>query len=388
MHKNALAALSLLLVALTACGTPEIVPAPITQGPTPEPEAPATAVPIVPQIIASPMPLFIYMLNEQEGWGITENNLIRTIDGGSTWYDFTPPNASSLGYSATMTFVDAAHGWVLLPDANDPFSGTLYRTEDGGLSWTSFQVPFGLGVLHFLDAANGWMMASLGAGAGSMGISIFQTTDGGQHWTQAYTNDPNQPNAGDSLPLGGLKDGLTAVDAQTAWIGGIVYAPGTIYLYQTHDGGRSWTPSTLPLPPGSTEADFETRGPLFVSPMDAYLPVHMASQNGIWLVLYVSHDRGETWSLLPQLIPQGGSIDFVSPQDGFVWNGTEFYVTHDGAQTWTSLAPDVVFGEEFAGMDFVSTTVGFVLTNDVTGTRKLYKTTDGGATWTLLSGSP
>ncbi len=388
MRKNVAALLGLLCFALSACGTPEVVPAPITQSPAPEPETPAPAVPVTPQTVASPVPVFIHMLNERQGWGITENNLIRTDDGGETWYDFTPPNVSSLGYSATLTFVDAAHGWMLIPHASDPFAGTLYRTEDGGLSWTSISVPFGIGVLQFLDAANGWMMASLGVAAGSMGVSIFQTSDGGQHWTQTYTNDPNQPAAGDSLPLGGLKDGLTALDTQTAWIGGITYAPGRIYLYRSNDGGRSWMPGVLQTPPGSAEAEFETRGPIFVSPSDAYLPVQMASQNGVQLIIYVSHDRGETWSLAPQIIPQGGSLDFVSPTDGFVWNGTDFYVTHDGAQTWERVSPDVAFGEEFAGMDFVSPTVGFVLTNDVTGTRKLYKTSDGGATWVLLSSHP
>jgi len=388
MRKNAVAMFSLLCLALSACGTPEVVSAPITQGRTPETETPAAAVPVTPQAVASPLPVFLHMLNERQGWGITENNLIRTEDGGLTWYDLTPPHVSSLGYSATLNFADADHGWVLIPDASDPLVGRLYRTEDGGLSWTSVSVPFGIGVLQFLDATNGWMMASLGASAGAMGVSIFQTSDGGQHWTQTYTNAPESPAAGDSLPLSGLKDGLTAVDAQTAWIGGITYAAGRIYLYRTDDGGRSWRPDALQPPPGGAEAEFETRGPIFVSPADAYLPLQMASQNGLQLVVYVSHDRGETWSLTPQVIPQGGSVDFVSPSDGFVWNGSDFYVTHDGAQTWARLSPDVAFGEEFAGMDFVSPTVGFVLTNDITGQRKLYKTIDGGATWALLSRNP
>jgi len=36
-------------------------------------------------------------------------------------------------------------------------------------------------------------------------------------------------------------------------------------------------------------------------------------------------------------------------------------------------------------MDFITTTTGFVLTNNVAGTRTLYKTVDGGATWTVIS---
>ena len=243
---------------------------------------------------------------------------------------------------------------------------------------------FGAGDMHFLDPNKGWIMESLGAGAGSMGVAIIQTNDGGATWTQTYTNDPNQPNAGNSLPLGGLKDGMTPLDMQSAFIGGVVYTPGTIYLYKTSDSGHSWNQVTIQDPVGYEQADFETVGPTFVTAKDAYLPVHASSQFGVMLAVYASNDGGATWVLTPKLVPQGGSMDFVSASDGFIWNGTAFYVTHDGAQTWTTVTPDVSFGDNFAGMDFVSPTTGFVLTNDVTGTRNLYTTTNGGVNWTLL----
>ena len=67
-------------------------------------------------------------------------------------------------------------------------------------------------------------MADLGVGAGSMAVSVFQTKDGGATWTRAYTNDPNLEGAGDSLPLGGIKDMLVPLDMNTAWIGGVIYS--------------------------------------------------------------------------------------------------------------------------------------------------------------------
>ena len=121
----------------------------------------------------------------------------------------------------------------MVADASDPAgSGLLYRTSDGGLTWTVYPVPFGGGDLTFTDETHGWMMAHLGSAAGSMGVSIYRTDDGGDTWTQVYTNDPNLANAGDSLPLGGIKSNLTPLDAGTAWVGGVIYAPETFYFCQ------------------------------------------------------------------------------------------------------------------------------------------------------------
>ncbi len=367
---------------LSAC-SPELIPKPVTPGPSLPPPT-STPVPINAPVVTSPALTKIAMLDEQNGWGISDTAVLRTTSGGASWYNLTPPNAGKLGYLVASYFVDAQHAWVLVPDPNDMLKGTLFRTEDGGLTWSNVAVPFGGGDMRFLDAKHGWMMASLGAGAGSMGVAIFQTSDGGATWNQTYTNDPNQANAGTSLPLGGLKDGLSPVDMQVAWVGGVIYTPGDVYLYQTQDGGMNWTRVSVPVPAGYEQAQLETRGPLFATPSVAYLPLSISSQNGVIMAVYVSQDGGKSWVRTPTMIPQGGQMDFVSAQDGFIWNGTNFYVTHDGAQTWNTVKPDVAFAEGFAGMDFVSRTTGFVITSDASGNHALYGTTDGGATWNVL----
>ena len=370
-----------LLLALTVVGcTPELIPRPVT------PLAPPTNTPvlIIAPVVTSPALTEIHMLDEKNGWGISETAVLRTTDGGATWYSLTPENAGPLGYAVNASFLDEQHAWVLVADPNDMLKGTLFSTADGGITWDHAQVPFGGGDLLFLDAKHGWMMASLGAAAGSMGIAVYQTDDGGATWKQMFTNDPNLPNAGASLPLGGMKDGLTAVNMQTAWIGGVIYTPGNVYLFRSDDSGATWKQAQVKPPDGYDQAEFETRGPIFVTPNTAYLPVTVSSQNGVMEAVYVSRDGGTSWLATPTMIPQGGAMDFVSAKDGFIWNGVNFYVTHDGAETWSPVAPDVKFGQSFAGMDFVTVTTGFVLINDASGTYALYKTADGGATWNVL----
>jgi len=369
-----------LALILSACSKP------VTVTPTIPPTTVVTAAPptLSAPLVSAPAFTTLHMVDAANGWAITDTGVVRTNDGGATWHDFTPSGVTKLGFGTTFYFLDSNHGWVISGDPSNPSSGTLYRTQDGGSSWQSSPVSFFMGNLVFVNATNGWMMASLGVAMGSNAVAIFQTTDAGETWKQTYINDPTQPGAASTLPLGGLKDGITPIDMKTAWVGGIIYTSGEVYLYQTQDGGQTWNEQSIPIPAGYEQAEFETAGPQFVSAQDAFMAVHATNQYGVMVAVYYSHDGGSNWARAPMLIPNGGSMDFVSATDGFVWNGSEFYVTHDGAKSWKTVSPGIAFGDNFAGMDFVDATIGFVLTNDATNTRVLYKTVDGGATWTVV----
>jgi photosystem II stability/assembly factor-like uncharacterized protein len=231
---------------------------------------------------------------------------------------------------------------------------------------------------------NGWSLASLGVAAGSNAVAVFQTTDGGATWYQKFTNDPNLSTASDSLPLGGLKSGIAPLNMQIAWVYGVVYSSGTIYLHRTDDGGINWTQVTsLPLPEGAEnfELGIDPGHMQFVSPTVGFLAVRMSGAS-TETALYVTSDSGNTWSLTPTLIPGGGSADFTSATEAVIYNGEQFYITRDAARTWNSIPPDVKFGETFAQMDFVNTLSGWVITLDPsTSQRSLYRTHNGGATW-------
>ena len=349
--------------------------------PTPYPDTPSPAEINAP-LVEVPALVSIQFLNELDGWGVTETQIVRTNDGGITWYNVTPTELTEAGYSVDIFVLDNDQVWMQLADFdNFPNSGSLYRTTDGGLTWTSNEVPFSRGDLNFLDANNGWVMSVLGVAAGSAGVSVFQTSDAGETWNQTYTNDPNLADAGDSLPLSGLKSGLTALDMQTAWVYGLTYAPGTVYLYRTEDGGANWNRQSLPLPQGVENAELSVEKIEFIAPDFGFLTMRITSDN-INLAVYISDDSGKTWSLTPTLIPGAGSADFLSANEAVIYNGSQFYVTRDAARTWSIIPPDVLFDESFAGMDFVNVSSGWVITVDpTTNHRALYRTSDGGATW-------
>ncbi len=389
--KYALIALTLILsacnVSVTSFPPASAVPAqpaepPTEIPPTPVPDTPAPPAIDAPQV-ESPALVEIQFLNELDGWGVTETQIVRTNDGGMTWYNVTPQDVAETGSTVETFILDNQDAWVQKPDFNNfPNNGLLYHTTDGGLTWTISSTPFSGGDLSFLDANNGWMLADLGVGAGSNGVAVFQTKDGGATWTQTYTNDPNLPDAGDSLPLGGIKSDLIPLNMQTAWVSGVTYASGTVYLFRTDDGGHTWSQVTPELPAGAEnyELGIDRDQMQFFSAKDGFLVVRMSGEANQTAV-YTTIDAGNTWTLTPTLIPNAGASKFLSAEEAIIYNGEQFYVTRDAARTWSTVSPNVVFGDSFASMDFVNLNTGWVITLDPSNHRSLNRTNDGGATW-------
>ena len=122
---------------LTATVSPS--PAPATSTPTPLPVPPNLPV------YATPVLVNIHFQDALQGWGIASNDggaLVRSVDGGLTWYNATPAGASGLGNSTGLFTLGVEVAWMLVTNP-DFYTGTLYRTFDGGLTWSQASVPFG-----------------------------------------------------------------------------------------------------------------------------------------------------------------------------------------------------------------------------------------------------
>lgn len=335
-------------------------------------------------LIDSPSLIFIDMLDEVNGWGITETEVVSTNDGGATWHNVTPPGLTDVGYSVFTDFLDKSHAWIQIVDSNNyPNGGTLYRTSDGGLTWENFETPFSAGDMEFLDANNGWMMADLGVGAGSMAVAVFQTTNGGATWTRAYINDPSVEGAGDSLPLSGIKVLMVPLDMNTAWVGGVIYSSGSTYLFRTDDGGKTWSQVSMMLPGNAQSSELAIEQVKFLSPTQGFLAVRLTSTSQE-TIFYTTSDGGQTWDPAPASLPNSGVLEIPSAKEMIFYYNSQFYVTNDAAATFNIVDPNIAFGDSLTDMSFVSASTGWVITTSPTNQRTLYKTTDSGVTWSPL----
>jgi len=402
MKSSLLFVLSILLLALlpSTCGpiwqvnplppgtvisslAPNIAPPTFTATPLSPTETPIplTETPHTLPVVASPAITSIDMLDEMNGWATGKAYLLRTEDGGVTWLNATPVGLTSVGFT-TSFFMNAATAWFVLPSA-DYTTGTLYHTADGGLMWTSNAVPFSGGSLQFLDAQSGWMLASLGAGAGSEAVAVLQSTDAGVTWSQVYVNDPTVPGSSDNLPLSGQKSGMIFLDSTHGWVTGSVPMDNYVYLFCTQDGGHSWMHQEVSLPAGFEMALTSADTPRFFTLTEGIFHARLYTASSA-SVFYRTQDGGATW--MPTFpVNMVGRYAIANLQDVWVWDGgPAMLASHDSGTTWNLVKTNINVTDTLMTIDFVDATTGWTLTGDASSHYSLYKTIDGGATWNAL----
>jgi len=379
--KTALPVLLVLLLALTAClPMAAQAPLPATETPTPIPPT-ATSTPTLP-VLPAPQILEFSMQDGSNGWAVTASGIVRTTDGGLTWYDTTPSGVAVIPSDASFYAFDHEHAWLVLP-VNYFDSGTLYVTSDGGYTWASYSAPFSGAALQFFDPHNGVAMVALGAGAGSEAVAFFKTADAGGTWTRVYINDPTIPGSADSLPLGGLKSAFAFSDPLHAWVGGDIPMNDYFYLYASQDGGATWTRQDLPWPDGRPGYFAGVEAIRFVSPEEGYIVVSLVgefSENYI----YQTTDGGQNWAQIAGMIPRSRLFTILPGPVIACWMDTgRIFYTPQG-DFWYETNPDVAFGDFMRQLQFVDATTAFALKVDAASHASFYVTHDSGATWSTL----
>lgn len=112
-----------------------------------------------------------------------------------------------------------------------------------------------------------------------------------------------------------------------------------------------------------------------------------------------SNNGGTTWTNIPQASlcnSAGGGpslmhIDIIDSSIAFIGGQSgNIFKTIDGGATWGRVTPPIfgnVSGTDVLGLDFVDTLRGFIIQQSSTGSggNIVYKTIDGGKTWTVIT---
>jgi len=351
---------------------------PTQTGPIPSPTSAAT--PAKPFVQTPPLQ-FLSMVDDLNGWGLTDRYILRTADGGKQWINTTPGGGFPAGSILQGFFLNVNQGWVVVP-ASDFLTGVLYRTSDGGNTWQSTSVPFGATQLFFLDAENGWAMADRGSSAGSQAVDIYQTTDNGQTWIAVYQMTPGQADEPGTIPYTGSKLGISFHDTLNGWITGTVSTPNTAWIFTTGDGGRTWSKQNLVIPANYQSSILAIQPPRFYGVAEGLLAVRLTQASSA-TSLFTTNDSGVSWQNTNP-VPVSGPIDCISLQACWVWNGVTLAATEDSGKTWRQARTNVNLSSSLVLIDFTSQTNGFALSIPQIGSSILYQTVDGGKTWTPL----
>jgi photosystem II stability/assembly factor-like uncharacterized protein len=330
------------------------------------------------------------MVDTLHGWAIggASNldliHILRTGNGGLTWDDVTPPEpASSLfpDHPIRTFFMDASNAWAAYSrteDGEEAFAIVVWHTEDAGDSWAegdsfpleraeSISSPF-----QFSDLIKGWMMV------GGPNPSLLRTADGGLSWFRVPVY---QNTIGSQLDLCSGSPHVVFLDQRNGWLLQRCSELHGFRLHVTIDGGDVWR--NIPFPPPEEQlrrdlpsASCQDETPALLglgSGVLAFTCHDDAGREGG--LLYRTENDGQTWEILQY---PGGPIHFFDQEIGWTL-GREIYKTTDGGGSWTQIKR-VTWDGQFS---FVDEQHGWAVARSGVQS-SLVRTDDGARTWQEL----
>jgi photosystem II stability/assembly factor-like uncharacterized protein len=372
--------------------------------------------------------------------------VLKSTDGGETWTILGKDNGLKALYVGSL-YMHPDNPDILLAAvghetgfaqadyiaAQDARSGAgVYRTTDGGQTWTHVLVPPPERAGELFSAVEFCPSDPTVAYAGSEG-AIYRSDDTGQTWTRVTTTEPwgtpgvragvpidlqcdprdpyrlfaNNYQGGNFLSEDGGQTWQNAsqgyTGAQTHWVSvetgnpAIVYAASRSGIWRSDDGGTTWY--------GLRNFADDHSGPAAewgAIAADPARPATVFAADGDLPLILKSTDRGASWQA--QLAPEGitGTVaDYAfapSAPDtiyaGFAnincaqkIGGCEdatggIAVSRDGGQSW-QIAPGDLLRDK-AVVDLAVDPTNSQVIYAAVAYNGLYKTTDGGQSWTKL----
>ncbi len=334
-------------------------------------------------------------IDSNTGWMVGgSGTVVKTTDGGASWTS----DASGIPAGVTLEgvqFLDSNTGFAVGCTGSECITsgtgaGVAYKYTGG--AWTAMGGTSGstnLKSVHMSDATHGWAV-------GRAGLAL-QTSDG-SNWVAATNGIP----ATDDL------NSVYTTATGNAWAGGCSAASnqcnisgGVIYKYS----GGSWSQSTIPMPVSAVTITHQGAG-YTSAPTVSFSGGGGSGAAGTAVIDNFNRvtsvtitNRGSGYTSAPTVTFTGGggsgatgaadtvvdffsSIDMVDANTGYAVGGcgsgcyqANVYKTTDGGATWSPQVSGT--SKLLASVSFSSPTDGFVVGDQ----GRVIHTTDGGATW-------
>jgi photosystem II stability/assembly factor-like uncharacterized protein len=233
--------------------------------------------------------------------GVASGGLFRTTDGGTTWTPIADGKIP-LGSMGSIAVADSDPNIIYVGTGSDGVRSNVstgrgvYRTTDGGTTWQFVGLynagQIGAVRIHPTNPNVVWVAANGDAFKRNSDRGVFKTEDGGKTWRKVLY----------------VSDGVGAMDVELqpgnpnvvyAWMSRLERKPWTIIsgspdggFFKSTDGGNTFTHITSGLP-----TDLLGKANLAVTnakPDRIYALVEALPGGG----LYRSDDAGQTWTLI------------------------------------------------------------------------------------------
>lgn len=337
----------------------------------------------------------VHMVDADRGWALADAGLLYTTDGGESWAVRTPPGVDPIDLtSPTATdwpqAVAFAGAEELLIAVDQSAKVTVFHTTDAGLSWSSASVaPAQVGDtaltalgLSFPTARDGWLLVDLGAGGlNTWPVALYRTEDAGTTWELLDRTIDGQDSPS-GLSEGGQKTGIGFATPDRGWMAGSRGSESATWLYETADAGQTWTRTSLPAAEGVDLGPAPvTYPPRFSDDRHGVLRVEgQLNAETRATVFYVTDDGGVTWRPTAPFTSPNGLPFWAWPdaEHGVATDGATWCVTDDGGASGRC-GPLPAEMRGMMGFSLPAPDLGWA---NVYG--RLYRTTDGGGTWTVV----
>lgn len=271
----------------------------------------------------------IAFVSPDVGWyGNGEGKLYRTRDGGESWVKVWEQPGT---FIRALGFLDAANGFLgnvgvnYFPNVTD--TQPLYRTRDGGVTWTPIEADgmnsvagiCGIDIVH--DNHLTLIHAAGRVGGPAM---VLRSMDRGESWRVI-----------DLRSQAGMILDVKFFDAMRGLVcasSSEDMAQGTALILRTEDGGETWSRAY------QSERRFENCWKMsFPTREIGYATVQNYEEGRSQRVIIKTVDGGRSWRELPLIddaTAREFGIGFVTPDRGWVGTTSTGYETHDGGQSW------------------------------------------------------